>query len=163
MSVTPQRSLPPSRTVSAASGVSTHSIEEEVGKTPRATTFDDIGASASPPQKKVQQPTTIDEVGESVVDSTPTDPTIQGRARPPVLAREIDELRIKLRVLETRRGEDQERIRGLEMKAIEAENFAQARGKLQGEVVAYIQDKMRGTDTLVTHHHPPKNSPSQIR
>jgi hypothetical protein len=46
--------------------------------------------------------------------------------------RELDELKIKLRQLELRRAEDQERIKGLEMKALEAENFAQARGKLQG-------------------------------
>jgi hypothetical protein len=124
--------LPPSRTVSATSDRSNQTIEEEAGKTPRATVFEEVGAQAVPPQIKVEQ-STQNEGMRTVASSSLEEPPVEGRTRPPILAREIDELRIKLRVLEARRGEDQERIKGLELKAIEAENFAQARGKLQGE------------------------------
>lgn len=46
--------------------------------------------------------------------------------------RELDELRIKTRILESRRAEDQERMRDLEVRAEEAETLKAARGKLQG-------------------------------
>lgn len=46
--------------------------------------------------------------------------------------RELDEVRIKLRLLEARRAEDQERIKGLEKKATEGDQLAAIRAKLQG-------------------------------
>lgn len=54
---------------------------------------------------------------------------------PPTRAqtRELDELRVKIRMLEGRRQEDLERMRGMEAKVLEAENFMAARSKLQGE------------------------------
>jgi dynactin 1 len=46
--------------------------------------------------------------------------------------RELDELRIKVRLLEGRRAEDQERIKVMEAKAAEADTLRAARVKLQG-------------------------------
>ena len=46
--------------------------------------------------------------------------------------REIDELRIRLRILENRKAEDQERIKMLEAKVGEADILRSARVKLQG-------------------------------
>ena len=46
--------------------------------------------------------------------------------------RELDELRIKVRLLEGRRMEDQERIKVMEAKAAEADTLRAARVKLQG-------------------------------
>ncbi len=72
-------------------------------------------------------------VPESPAASAAQDATSAGRPTvTAATAREVDELRIKLRLLEARRADDQDRIKGLELKAIEAENFAQARVKLQG-------------------------------
>lgn len=45
--------------------------------------------------------------------------------------RELEELRIKLRLLEARRAEDQERIKSLEKKASEGDQLAAIRAKLQ--------------------------------
>jgi dynactin 1 len=47
--------------------------------------------------------------------------------------RELDELRIKVRLLEGRRAEDQERMKVLEAKAAEADTLRAARVKLQGK------------------------------
>jgi dynactin 1 len=47
--------------------------------------------------------------------------------------REVEELRIKVRLLEGRRSEDQERIKALESKVGEADALRAARVKLQGE------------------------------
>jgi dynactin 1 len=47
--------------------------------------------------------------------------------------RELEDLRIKIRVLEGRRAEDAERIKTLEAKALEAETDAQAKEKLRSE------------------------------
>jgi hypothetical protein len=47
--------------------------------------------------------------------------------------RELDELRIKVRLLEGRRVEDQERIKVMEAKAAEADTLRAARVKLQGK------------------------------
>lgn len=47
--------------------------------------------------------------------------------------RESDELRIKIRILENRRIEDQERIKVMEARAAEADTLRAARVKLQGE------------------------------
>lgn len=47
--------------------------------------------------------------------------------------RELEELRIKIRILENRKTEDQERIRSLEAKVGEADTLRAARVKLQGE------------------------------
>jgi dynactin 1 len=46
---------------------------------------------------------------------------------------ELDELRIKLRLLEQRKAEDMEKIRALEGKAAELETMRSARVKLQGK------------------------------
>jgi dynactin 1 len=46
--------------------------------------------------------------------------------------RELEELRIKVRQLEQRKTEDQERIKGLESKAVELDTMRTARVKLQG-------------------------------
>jgi dynactin 1 len=46
--------------------------------------------------------------------------------------RELDELRIKVRLLEGRRMEDQEKIKVMEAKAAEADTLRAARVKLQG-------------------------------
>ena len=48
--------------------------------------------------------------------------------------REVEELKIKLRLLESRRTEDQERIKSLESKVGEADTLRAARVKLQGEI-----------------------------
>jgi dynactin 1 len=47
--------------------------------------------------------------------------------------RELDELRIKVRLLEGRRAEDQERMKVMEAKAAEADTLRAARVKLQGK------------------------------
>lgn len=46
--------------------------------------------------------------------------------------RELDELRIKVRLLESRRAEDQDRIKSMEARAAEADTLRAARVKLQG-------------------------------
>lgn len=46
--------------------------------------------------------------------------------------RELDELRIKVRILENRRAEDQDRIKTMEARAAEADTLRAARVKLQG-------------------------------
>lgn len=51
---------------------------------------------------------------------------------PPQRGREDQELRARLRVMETRREEDAARIRELEGRLAEAENFVAIRPKLQG-------------------------------
>ena len=48
--------------------------------------------------------------------------------------RELEELRIKVRQLEQRKIEDQDRIKGLEGKAVELDTMRTARVKLQGEL-----------------------------
>lgn len=48
-------------------------------------------------------------------------------------AREVEELKIKLRLLESRRTDDLERIRSLELRCLEGEGFREARGKLQAK------------------------------
>lgn len=50
--------------------------------------------------------------------------------------RELEELRIKIRILESRRTEDQERIKSLESKAGEADALRAARVKLQCQLLA---------------------------
>jgi hypothetical protein len=47
--------------------------------------------------------------------------------------REMEEMKIKMRILESRRAEDQERIKSLESKVGEADALRAARVKLQGE------------------------------
>lgn len=47
--------------------------------------------------------------------------------------RELEELRIKVRLLETRRNEDQERIKSLEKVSNDADQLHAVRAKLQGE------------------------------
>lgn len=47
--------------------------------------------------------------------------------------RELDELRIKLRLLETRRNEDQERIKELEKKESDSDQLTAVRAKLQAK------------------------------
>jgi dynactin 1 len=47
--------------------------------------------------------------------------------------REIDEFKIKVRLLESRRTEDQERIKTLEKKATDADQLQAIRAKLQSE------------------------------
>lgn len=49
--------------------------------------------------------------------------------------REVEELKIKIRILENRRNEDQERIKSLEGKVGEADALRAARVKLQGELI----------------------------
>jgi hypothetical protein len=53
-----------------------------------------------------------------------------------VLKHELEELRIKVRILEGRKTEDHDRIRTLETKAAEADMLKAARVKLQGELVS---------------------------
>lgn len=55
-----------------------------------------------------------------------------------VAVREVEDLRIKIRVLEGRRAEDAERIKTLESKALEAETDAQAKEKLRSEYIGYV-------------------------
>jgi dynactin 1 len=54
--------------------------------------------------------------------------------------RELDELRIKVRLLEGRRMEDQEKIKVMEAKAAEADTLRAARVKLQG---TYMDSRIR--------------------
>jgi dynactin 1 len=49
--------------------------------------------------------------------------------------RELDELRIKVRLLEGRRAEDQDRIKSMEARAAEADTLRAARVKLQGMTI----------------------------
>lgn len=55
-----------------------------------------------------------------------------------MLKHELEELRIKVRILEGRKVEDQDRIRSLEMKAAEADTLRSARVKLQGQLAATL-------------------------
>ena len=55
--------------------------------------------------------------------------------------REVDELRIKVRLLEGRRAEDQEKIKVMEAKAAEADTLRAARVKLQGKSLTFLQGK----------------------
>lgn len=50
---------------------------------------------------------------------------------------ELDELRIKVRILENRRAEDQERIKSMEARAAEADTLRAARVKLQGKLILF--------------------------
>lgn len=61
--------------------------------------------------------------------------------------RELDELRIKVRLLEGRRMEDQEKIKVMEAKAAEADTLRAARVKLQGTSLICLQVKQgKGVD-----------------
>lgn len=51
--------------------------------------------------------------------------------------RELDELRIKVRLLEGRRAEDQDRIKSMEARAAEADTLRAARVKLQGMSISH--------------------------
>lgn len=61
---------------------------------------------------------------------------------PPTRAhkRELEELRVKMRMLEGRRQEDLERTRVMEAKVLEAENFMAARSKLQAKFAELQQE-----------------------
>lgn len=56
------------------------------------------------------------------------------------LKREVEELRIKLRILEARKVEDQERIKALETKAADGDAMRAARGKLQSMILFYAHE-----------------------
>jgi dynactin 1 len=61
--------------------------------------------------------------------------------------RELDELRIEVRLLEGRRMEDQEKIKVMEAKAAEADTLRAARVKLQGTSLISLQGKQgKGVD-----------------
>lgn len=51
--------------------------------------------------------------------------------------RELEELRIKVRLLETRRNEDQERINHLEKVSNDADQLHAVRAKLQSELMLH--------------------------
>ena len=53
--------------------------------------------------------------------------------------RELEDLRIKIRVLGGRRAEDAERIKTLEAKALEAETDAQAKEKLRSQSIESVR------------------------
>jgi len=65
-------------------------------------------------------------------DTRPATPDEQSAAATFALKREVEELRIKVRILEARRSEDQERLKSVEAKALEADALRAARVKLQG-------------------------------
>jgi len=71
---------------------------------------------ASSPTKRAQTPAGVEESSIAVFAQK----------------RELDELRIKVRLLEGRRSEDQERLKVMEAKASEADALRAARVKLQG-------------------------------
>jgi len=54
--------------------------------------------------------------------------------------RELDELRIKVRLLEGRRVEDQEKMKVMEARAAEADTLRAARVKLQGQFCALFSE-----------------------
>jgi len=66
-------------------------------------------------------------------DARPATPDEHGSSATFALKRELEELRIKVRILETRRSEDQDRLKAMEAKALEADALRAARVKLQGE------------------------------
>jgi hypothetical protein len=67
-------------------------------------------------------------------------PTLEPRpdaellAKTRATARELEEIKIRLKLMESRRSEDAERIMGLEARAIEAETRAQNFDKLRSEL-----------------------------
>jgi len=71
---------------------------------------------ATSPTKRAQTPSGVEEASIAVFAQK----------------RELDELRIKVRLLEGRRAEDQEKIKVMEAKAAEADTLRAARVKLQG-------------------------------
>jgi dynactin 1 len=82
----------------------------------------------------------------------PPSPDKESTAAAFALKRELEECRIKVRILETRRSEDQERIKGLESKAGEADALRAARVKLQGELgpsigapIAHVQPNFKNS------------------
>ena len=52
--------------------------------------------------------------------------------------RELEELRIKVRILENRKSDDQERVKALESKVGEADTMRAARVKLQGQSLTFL-------------------------
>lgn len=73
----------------------------------------------------------------------PASPDKESAAAAFALKRELEELRIKVRLLESRRSEDQERIKGLESKAGEADALRAARVKLQSESPCAVSPAIR--------------------
>jgi dynactin 1 len=70
---------------------------------------------------------------ESIPLRAPT-PAEESASAAFVLKHELEELRIRVRILEGRKVEDQDRIRSLETKAAEADTLRSARVKLQGQL-----------------------------
>lgn len=68
--------------------------------------------------------------------------------------RELEELRIKVRILESRKAEDQERIKSLESKVGEADALRAARVKLQGESFGSMPAKMHVALMLMNSSKP---------
>jgi dynactin 1 len=82
---------------------------------------------ATSPVKRAQTPSGVEEASIAVFAQK----------------RELDELRIKVRLLEGRRAEDQEKIKVMEAKAAEADTLRAARVKLQGTPkLVYIRKKL---------------------
>ena len=97
-----------------------------------------LSRTASPIREKQASRTSF-----SGAPSAPIPPTDSRRAPTPdkeattaalfAQKREMEEMKIKMRILESRRAEDQERIKSLESKVGEADALRAARVKLQGE------------------------------
>jgi hypothetical protein len=62
-----------------------------------------------------------------------TRPDLEALAKLRATSRELEEIKIRLKLMENRRSEDAERIMGLEARAIEAETRAQNFDKLRSE------------------------------
>ncbi|KAF8526013.1 dynein associated protein-domain-containing protein [Hysterangium stoloniferum] len=89
---------------------------------------------ASSPHPPAQAPSELLDVGE--VSSSPQEVRSPITPRPPSSARvrEEQELRVRLRIVEARREEDAEQIRGLKERLAEAEGFVSLRPKLQAKL-----------------------------
>ena len=84
-----------------------------------------------PAQRSLSSILSAPHAGDGKVARAPT-PDTESAAALFAQKRELEEMKIKMRLLETRRAEDQDRIKSLESKVGEADALRAARVKLQG-------------------------------
>ncbi|WWD18419.1 hypothetical protein CI109_102869 [Kwoniella shandongensis] len=113
------------------------SVRRVVSPTPSATSRHVPSRSISATLAPAAEVTVTSEIAPTHIDigSRPSSPEKDQHATPATFAqkRELEELRIKVRILENRKHEDQERIKSLESKAGEADTLRAARVKLQAK------------------------------